>query len=146
MDGSPSKKSQLEIGDEIIEVNDRKLRTLGDFYDIVQIFRGALVLVLIVNKKIPERKVSVQSQTNSEYVVEPETRTLDSSHRLESIISQLSDSDLNESSDVEKAKLSVRKSFESNEEPGRKSPNLRRKSRLNKPGFIPNSYNHLDTK
>lgn len=38
------------MNDEIVEVNDRQLRTASDFYDVVHIFRHALILVLLVRK------------------------------------------------------------------------------------------------
>lgn len=111
IDGSPSQKSRLEVGDEIVEVNDRPLLTADDFYQTIQIFRNALVLVLMVRKNENSLVNSYESESNQnisqpspiDHDAANRTRSSSSHQRLESIISQLSgdendDNDSNSSS------------------------------------------------
>lgn len=121
IDGSPSQKSRLEVGDEIVEVNDRPLLTADDFYQTIQIFRNALVLVLMVRKN--ENSLINSSYESNQNISQPSpidddfanrTRSSSSHQRLESIISQLSG---DENEDEERSNSSSRPSSELNRPP-----------------------------
>lgn len=141
------------MGDEILEVNDRPLLSAEDFFEVVQIFRRALILVLVVrkrttvNKSLP--KISVDFVDSIEDEEATRRRRSRSSYRLESIISQLSDlDDLRENStDAESVNTKRAKLSTQNQCPQtRPSAIFRRKSQSNKAGLVPKSHTQFENR
>ncbi len=49
---SPAAKSELKVGDAIVEVNGKTIRNFQDFYDVLNIIKNSTMLKLLVSERL----------------------------------------------------------------------------------------------